>query len=208
MYILHPGFDKEINKSRRDRLLPRRVQIKICQRCFLCHPIVFCKTCKKCRKCCLKSACRGQTSKLLAGSGCRSESSSNSERGLHPPLSNPTKLDKVPDRHKLVCLSSQEPLPVCIASAYEQTSSKSKVSWLHQPIFLGSETQKQMETNTRPEQSKPVPQGAKIQNGDTGDHQNLPPTRGVGYLNKFQGCLLPYTGHMIISSRHCHLECP
>ena len=30
-------------------------------------------------------------------------------------------------------------------------------------------------------------------NGDTGNHQNLPPTRGVGYLNSFQGCLLPYT---------------
>ena len=26
-----------------------------------------------------------------------------------------------------------------------------------------------------------------------GDHQDLPPTRGVGYLNRFQGHLLPYT---------------
>ena len=30
-------------------------------------------------------------------------------------------------------------------------------------------------------------------NGDTGNHQNLPPTRRVGYLYSFQGCLLPYT---------------
>ena len=28
---------------------------------------------------------------------------------------------------------------------------------------------------------------------DTGNHQNLPPTRGVGYLYNFQGCLLPST---------------
>ena len=29
--------------------------------------------------------------------------------------------------------------------------------------------------------------------GDTRNHQNLPPTRGVGSLYSFQGCLLPYT---------------
>ena len=33
----------------------------------------------------------------------------------------------------------------------------------------------------------------KKKNGDTGNHQNLPPTRGVGYLYSFQGRLLPYT---------------
>ena len=33
----------------------------------------------------------------------------------------------------------------------------------------------------------------KKKNGDTGNHQNLPPSRGVGYLYGFQGCLLPYT---------------
>ena len=62
-----------------------------------------------------------------------------------------------------------------------------------QPTFLAAQNQPQVETHTRPEQSDPFPQGAKIQNGDTGNHQNLPPTRGVGYLNRLQGCLLPYT---------------
>ena len=32
----------------------------------------------------------------------------------------------------------------------------------------------------------------KAQNGDTGNHQNLPPARGVGYLNRLQGRLLPH----------------
>ena len=50
-----------------------------------------------------------------------------------------------------------------------------------------------METYTRPEQTKSFPQGGKIQNGDTGNHQDVPPTRGVGHLNRFQGRLLPYT---------------
>ena len=50
-----------------------------------------------------------------------------------------------------------------------------------------------MEAYTRSEQTKSFPQGGKIQNGDTGNHQDIPPARGVGYLNRLQGCLLPYT---------------
>ena len=68
------------------------MQIKICERCFLCRSIVLCKTCNKCSTCCLKSTCKGQTSKLLAnlaGSECRSESSSNPQTELHHPLSDP-----------------------------------------------------------------------------------------------------------------------
>ena len=90
----------------------------------MCHSIVMCKTCNKCQKCCLKSACRGEISKLLvnlAESGCRSESSSNPERGLHHPLSDPAKTPKVSNHHKLLCQSPQEPLPAGgITSAYRQ----------------------------------------------------------------------------------------
>ena len=50
-----------------------------------------------------------------------------------------------------------------------------------------------MEANTGPKQPKFFPQGGKIQNGDTGNHQNIPPTRGVGHLSRFQRCLLPHT---------------
>ena len=148
---------------------------------FLCRSIVFCKTCNKCPTCCLKSACRGQTSKLLAnlaGTGCRSESSSNPERGLHPPLSDPAKLDKVSKHHKLLCQSPQEPLPVGgITSAYKQKHSRvckqSKISGGFQPPIFSAQTQQQVETYTRSEQFKPISRGSKIQNGDTGNHQNL-----------------------------------
>ena len=33
-------------------------------------------------------------------------------------------------------------------------------------------------------------------------HQNLPPARGVGYLNRFQGCLLPYTNTETVQEIH------
>ena len=69
-----------------------------------------CLLSNKCPKCCLKSACRGKTSKLLenlAGSECRSESNSKHQRGLHPALLDPAELDKVTHHHKLLCQSSQ-----------------------------------------------------------------------------------------------------
>ena len=50
-----------------------------------------------------------------------------------------------------------------------------------------------MEAYPRSKQTKPFPQGGKIQNGDTGNHQDIPPKRGVGYVNRLQGRLLPYT---------------
>ena len=50
-----------------------------------------------------------------------------------------------------------------------------------------------METYTRSEQTKSFPHGEEIQNGDTGNHQNVPPTRGVSGFNRLQGCLLPHT---------------
>ena len=46
-------------------------------------------------------------------------------------------------------------------------------SGIFQPNFLGSQTKQLVDTHTRPEQSEPIPQGGKIQNGDTGNHQNL-----------------------------------
>ena len=76
--------------------------------------------------------------------------------------------------------------------------------------FLGSKTIQPLETYSRSEQTKPF-----------GDHQDHPPTVGVGYLSRFQGRLLPYTntgtvqdilnfmsrvGHT--SSKHCLSVCP
>ena len=85
----------------------------------------------------------------MTGSGCRSESCSNPERGLHPPLSVPAKTHKVSHSRKLLCQSSQEQLPVRgIASPYRQkcsrTSSQQNFSELFQPTVLSSQTEQQM----------------------------------------------------------------
>ena len=167
----------------------------------MCHSVALCPTCNMCPKCCVKSTCRGKTSKLLENlvlPRCRSKGSSNLERGLYSPLPDPAISYKVPSRHKLLCRSSQEQLPVRgITSAYRQERSgispQSNISGFLQPTFSGPETQQQMEANFRSKQTKPLPQNGKIQDGDTGNHQDIPPTRGMGYLSRLQGCLLPYT---------------
>ena len=183
------AFPKERSKSRVASLsYAKRLQIKICERCFLFHSIVLCKSCNKCQTCCNKSACRGPTSKLLANFW--SESSSNPERGLHPPLSDPAKTHKVSHSHKLLCQSSQEQLPVgSITSASGQrcnrTGPQSDISRVFQSTVFSPQTQQQMETHLRPEQTKPISQNGNI--------QKSPPTRGVGYLNRSQRRILPHT---------------
>ena len=122
------AFPKERSKSRESRLSVQKSKIKICERCFVCHSVALCPTCNMCPKCCVKSTCRGKTSKLLENlvlPRCRSKGSSNLEGGLYSPLPDPAISYKVPSRHKLLCQSSQEQLPVRgITSAYRQERSR------------------------------------------------------------------------------------
>ena len=175
--------------------------IKICEQCFVCRSLVFCKSCSKCPKCCSQSSCRGQASTLLGkmvGSGCKSNSSSNPEGGLSPPLPDPTQPYKKTHSYKLLCKSPQEQLPDGgIASAYNQkcsrTRSKSKLSRLLQPAISSPKAKPKMEAYTGSEQTQSFSQGRKIQNGNPRDYQNIPSTRGMGHFDRFQRCLLPYT---------------
>ena len=161
----------------------------------------MCPICDKCPSCCKKSACRDQTLKLLAnlaGKRCQTENSSNLERGLHPPLSDPAKPHKVSHCHKPLCQSPQEQLPAGgITSAYGQkcnrTGPQSNIFWVFQPAFSGTQTQQQVEAYAGLKQTKSFPQGGEVQNGHTGNHQDIPSARGVGNLSRLQGCLLPYT---------------
>ena len=166
----------------------------------MCHSIVLCESCNKCHECCFKSTCRDKTSKLLASlakSGRQPKSGSNPERGLHPTIPDPPKTNKISHCRELLCKSPQEQLPAGgIASAYRQkcsrTSTKPEIPGLLQPTVLSPKAKRQMETHTRSKQTQSFPQGGKIQDGDTGDHQNLPSNRGMGNLDRFQRCLLPY----------------
>ena len=133
----------------------------------------------------------------LVETGCRSESSSDPKRGLHPPLSGPAKTHKVTHSHKLLWQSPEEQLLTGgITSAYRQkcsrTSTKPHISRVFQPTFSSPQTKQQVAPDLRPQPSKLISQDGEIQNGDTGNHQNIPSTRGVGNLYRFQRCVLPH----------------
>ena len=154
-----------------------------------------------CPKCCLKSSCRSQAPTLLetlVKPRSDPQCCTNIERGLYPSFPKPTQTLEVSHRRKLLCQSSQEQLPVRgITSAYGQkcsgNSPKPDISRFFQPHILGPKTQQQVETYLGPEQIKSLPQGGKLQNGDTGNHQDIPPTRRVGNVHRLQGRLLPHT---------------
>ena len=50
-----------------------------------------------------------------------------------------------------------------------------------------------MEAHIRSEQSQQISQGSKMQDGDPRNNPDLPPGRGVGYVHRLQGRLLPHT---------------
>ena len=189
--------------------------IKAREQCFLCRSFVFCKLCTKCRTCCTKSSCRGQANPFLGGLGrprSWSQSPSNVERGLHPTFPDKTKFDQVSNNCKLLCTSPQESRPVGgIASAYKEkgsrTSPKSNISGILQQTIFSPKTKQQMETYTGPELSQSIPQGRKIQNGNPGNNTNLTTSRGVGYVHRFQGRLLPHT-HSQSVQEILEVSCP
>ena len=62
-----------------------------------------------------------------------------------------------------------------------------------QPTFSSSKTRQQMAAHLRPKQSESFPQVRKVQDGDTGNHQNISTKRRMGNLHRLQGCLLPHS---------------
>ena len=140
------------------------------------------------------AGCYQSMSKLKYVKGANS----NFESGLHPFFSDLAKTHKISHSCKLLCQSSQEQLPDGgITSAYRQKCSRacpqSNFSGIFQPTFSGPQTKQQMETHLRSEQTKPLSQGGEIQNGNAGNHQDIPPIRVVGHFNRFQGRLLPHS---------------
>ena len=62
---------------------------KICERCFLCRSLTFCKACHQCPTCCFRSPCRGEVKPVLeemGNPGFKSKSGNHSEGGLHAPF--------------------------------------------------------------------------------------------------------------------------
>ena len=77
-------------------------------------------------------------------------------------------------------------------NAIELVHKQTSLGFFNQ-LFLVPKTQQQMEADLRSKQSEPFPKDQKIQDGDTGNHQDLTPIGRVGNLHRLQGRLLPYS---------------
>ena len=183
---------------------------KICQKCFLCRSLEFCKSCHQCPTCCHRSSCRGQVTAVLGemgNLGFKSKSSKHTEGGLHSSLPVQTPLDKDTDCNKQLPQSIQTVLPFRgTVSADKQecsrTGGKSKLTGVLQPAIFGNQTQRPVETDPRPEQLEHLFKHRDVQDGNSRDNKNLPPSRGVGHIHRFQRCILPYTHSQSVQEVH------
>ena len=172
----HQVATKERCKSQYMSIVHRN---KICERCFLCRSITFCKACHQCPTCCFRSPCRGEVKPVLAemgNPGFKSKSGKHTEGGLHSPLPVQTPLDKVTDCNKQLPQSNQTVRPYRgTVSADKQkcsrTGGQSKFIGVLQPAIFGTQTQQPVETHPRPEHLEHLFKHRVVQDGDPRDHK-------------------------------------
>ena len=68
--------------------------------------------------------------------------------------------------------------------------------------ILGTQTQQPVETYTGSQQLKQIFKDRVIQNGNPRDNKDLPTSRGVGNLHRFQRCILPHTHTQSVQEVH------
>ena len=125
-------FTKESCKS---QLLLSLSKHKVCERCFSCRSLEFCKSSHKLPICCSRSTCRGQIASVLREMHSprgQSQGGNSTREGYTLTFRFRPNLIRSPNCHKRLCKSPQKPqLAGGIASAFEQkcggTSSNSKI---------------------------------------------------------------------------------
>ena len=181
-------------ERRKSQLLLQSHRNKICERCFLCKSLEFCKCCHKCPNCCHKSTCRGKPTSILGevgGSRFESKSSHNTQRGLHSSLPVQTQFNQVTNCHKQLCQPTKTVPPFGgTVSADEQkcsgTCNKPKLTGVLQPAIFGTQTQQPVETYPGPEHLE------HLSNGDPRDNKASLQT-GEWVTSTSKGRILPYT---------------
>ena len=128
------------------------------------------------------------------------------EGGLHSPLPVQTPLDEVTDCNKQLPQSNQTVLPFRgTVSADKQecsrTSGKSNSMGFYNRLF-GTQTQQPVETDPRPEHLEHLFEHRDVQGGNPRDNKNLPPSRGVGHIHRFQRSILPHTNSQSVQEVH------
>ena len=83
-----------------------------------------------------------------------------------------------------------------------RTGGKSKLGGVLQPAIFGTQTQQPVETDPRPEHLEHLFKHRDVQDGNPRDNKNLPPSRGVGHIHRFQRRILPHTNSQSVQEVH------
>ena len=68
--------------------------------------------------------------------------------------------------------------------------------------LFGTQTQQPVETDPRPEHLEHPFEHRDVQDGNPRDNKNLPPSRGVGHIHRFQRSILPHTISQSVQEVH------
>ena len=181
------AFPKERIKSWASRLsYSKKSQIKICERCFLCQlscvqPVASVKNTAQN----LPVGARLQAFwQIWLDLGASPKEVQILKEGYTLPFRIRPKLTRSPT--VISCYANPhrnsyllEALHRLINNKCCRTGTKPNLVGVLQLTIFSPKSQ-QVETNIRPKQSESFSQGGEIQNGDTGNHQDIPPNKGSG----------------------------
>ena len=195
------SFCKRAVAKEKRKTLSCQSRNKICEQCFVCKSMSPCPKCLKCPMCCQRSTCRRPSATVLAGlalPGFKSEGSLHPQRRVPTPLQGKTTPRKIPCNSQWFISSikkqkSERGLTISRSKTGYRKSVSSIISGLLQPVVPGSKTQQKMEAHSRPKSTEPVPCSGNVQDGNSGDHQTLPTTGGVGHFAGFQRRLFSHS---------------
>ena len=68
--------------------------------------------------------------------------------------------------------------------------------------LFGTQTQQPVKTDPRPEHLEHLFKHRDVQDGNPRDNKNLPPSRGVGHIHRFQRSILPHTNSQSVQEVH------
>ena len=181
---------------------PRQLseQNKVCQKCILYKSMCFCPCCSQCPQCCLRTECRGQTSRFLASlasHGFKSPGSLYPQKGFHLTFQTKTGSNQVPSGSKWLCKPIQKHASQRGSCKSHGNVGSGKGSGQVFPGLLqlpvpGSQTKRQMETSPRLKLFESLSQYRHLQDGNSGNNPLILEGRGVGHFAGFQRRLLPY----------------
>ena len=151
--------------------------------------------------CCKRSTCGRPSATVLAGlalPGFKSKGSLHPQGRVSTTLQGETTSGKIScDYQWFIKSLSKQKSERGIAFPRSKTDYRkgghSVISGFLQPVVPGAQTQREMEAHSRSKPTEPLPCSSNVQDGNSGDHQTLPATGGVGHFAGFQRRLFSHS---------------